>query len=126
MIRDELTFSRLFHTEDEDREEDVLHADVIWSSQSLLTDEQGQVHQGLLQLSSGQCFQLFVEGTSRFESWPWAGWSTESGESGGHKVEERFQEGADVLVLERLPRRWCARESCKVALDETHHTLLVM
>lgn len=56
MIRDKFTFSRLFDTEDKDREEDVLHADVIWSPQSLLTDEEGQVHQGLLQLSPGQCF----------------------------------------------------------------------
>ena len=56
MIGDELTFPRLFDTEHEDREENVLHADIIWSSQSLLTDEEGQVHQGLLQLGPRQRF----------------------------------------------------------------------
>jgi hypothetical protein len=127
MIRDECSFSCLLDTEDKDGEEDMLHANVVRPPESLLSYKECKIYERLLQLRPWQCLQLLVETTSRPKSWSWARWSTQAGQSGGHEVKERFQEGANVLILKPVDNLgWRTSKSCKMALDEADYTLFVV
>ena len=53
VVSDEGTVLGLLDAEDEDREENVLGADVVRPLQCLLTNVQGQIDQGLLKLLLG-------------------------------------------------------------------------
>ena len=50
MIRDECSFSCLLDTEDKDREEDMLHANIVRPPESLLSYKERKIYQRLLQL----------------------------------------------------------------------------
>lgn len=126
VIGDELSIFRLLDAKDEDREEDVLHADVVWPPQSLLSHQEGKIDEGLLKFCARESRELRLQPCVPCIAWSELWWGTKPREPRRDEIEERLEDGADVLVLKGLSWGWGLGEPGEIAQYKALYSLLIL
>ena len=125
VIGDELSIFGLLDAEDEDREDDVLHSDVVWPPQSLLSHQEGKIDESLLKFCSRESCKLRLQPCVPRIAWSKLWWGTKPREPRRDKIEERLEDGADVLVLKGLSWGWSLGEPGEIAQHQALYSLLI-